>query len=142
MTGNIIKSYSFSELSVGMSESYNRTLTEQDIEDFARLSGDNNPMHMDDNYAKTTPFQRRIAHGLLTSSLLSTIIGTKLPGAGCIYVSQSLIFKAPVFIGDTVTAKATITKLIPEKHRVILQTECIVNDIVVLDGEAVVQVIG
>lgn len=132
--------YCFSELAVGMSALYSRTITDSDVRNFSGVSGDTNPMHLNEEYAKQTVFKGRIVHGFLTASLISTVIGTKLPGPGCIYVSQQLRFKAPVHIGDTVYAKATVIQLVPEKRRVVLQTQCLVKDTIVLDGEAVVQV--
>jgi 3-hydroxybutyryl-CoA dehydratase len=93
-------------LKVGMTESYEQTITDADIKTFAGLSGDNNPVHMSEEYAEKSRFKKRIAHGLLSASFFSALFGTKLPGYGCIYVSQSLNFRRPVYIGDTV--KATI----------------------------------
>jgi 3-hydroxybutyryl-CoA dehydratase len=137
-----LRGYMFDELTLGMSAVYSRTITDTDLRNFSGVSGDTNPMHLNEEYAKTTVFQRCIVHGFLTASLLSTVIGTKLPGPGCLYVSQSLFFKAPVYVGDTVYARATVTNLAPEKHRVTLRTECLANDTVVLSGEAVVQLPG
>lgn len=134
-----LNGYRFDELKTGMSAVYSRTITDTDLRNFSGVTGDTNPMHLNEEYAKNTFFKDRIVHGFLTAGLLSTVIGTKLPGPGCIYVSQTLQFKAPVYVGDTVYARATITKLIPEKRRVILQTQCSVKDTIVLDGEAVVQ---
>lgn len=134
-----LNGYRFEELKVGMSAVYSRTITDTDLRNFSGVSGDTNPMHLNEEYAKTTPFKGCIVHGMLTASLLSTVIGTKLPGPGCLYVSQTLFFKAPVHVGETVYAKATITELIPERRRAKLQTQCFVKDTVVLDGEAVVQ---
>ncbi|MCH2037116.1 MAG: MaoC family dehydratase [Rickettsiales bacterium] len=131
--------YTFDELYVGMSEVYSRTITDTDLRNFSGVTGDTNPMHLNEEYASTTYFKHCIVHGFLTASLISTVIGTKLPGPGCIYVSQELKFKAPVYIGDTVYAKATVEKLIPEKKRAILRTTCTVKDVIVLDGEAVIQ---
>ena len=102
------------------------------------MSGDTNPVHLNADYAAETMFKGRIAHGILTASFISTVIGTRLPGPGCIYVSQNLRFKAPVMIGDTVIARIVITKLIPEKRFVEMSTICTVADKVVLEGEATV----
>jgi 3-hydroxybutyryl-CoA dehydratase len=132
--------YRFEELSVGMSALYSRTFTDTDLRNFAGVSGDTNPMHLNEEYAKTTLFGGCIVHGMLTASLISAVIGTKLPGPGCIYVSQSLQFKAPVHVGETVYAKVTVSALIPEKQRVLLCTECFVKENLVLEGEAVVQI--
>ena len=107
---------------------------------FAGLTGDNNPMHIDDEFASSTRFGGRIVHGLLTSSLLSSVIGMKLPGPGCIYMSQNLRFVKPVHIGDTVCARTTVVEVIAEKQRVRMATECLVRGEKVLDGEAVVWV--
>lgn len=134
-----IEGYKFEALEVGMSAVYSRTITDTDVRNFSGVTGDTNPMHLNEEYAKTTFFKGRIVHGFLTASLLSTVIGTKLPGPGCIYVSQSLKFKAPVHIGETVYASATIKTLVPEKRRAVLETVCRVQDVIVLEGEAVVQ---
>jgi 3-hydroxybutyryl-CoA dehydratase len=132
--------YYFDDLAVGMSASHAKTISAEDIQLFADLSGDDNPVHLDEAFAAQTIFKERIAHGILTASLLSTVIGTKLPGPGCIYVSQSLNFRAPVKIGDRVVATARITDLFAERRRAIFACDCVVNDTTVLDGEAVIMV--
>lgn len=130
----------FEDLSVGMSAEFTKTITESDIQQFADISGDDNPVHLCEDFASETVFKERIAHGILTAGLLSAVLGTKLPGPGCIYVSQSLNFKGPVKIGDEVTANAKITHLVDERRRAVLSCECIVNEKVILDGEAVMLV--
>lgn len=134
-----LNGYRYDELSLGMSAVYSRTITDTDLRNFSGVSGDTNPMHLNEEYARNTVFKGCIVHGMLTASLLSTVIGTQLPGPGCIYVSQTLQFKAPVHVGETVYAKATITALNAAKRRATLQTQCWVKDRLVLDGEAVVQ---
>lgn len=134
-----LNGYRFEQLAIGMSAMYSRTITDTDLRNFSGVSGDTNPMHLNEEYAKSTVFKSCVVHGMLTASLLSTVIGTRLPGPGCLYVSQTLSFKAPVHVGDTVYAKATVTELMPEKRRATLHTQCFVKDTVVLDGEAVVQ---
>lgn len=136
---NELNGYAFDDLKVGMSAIYSRTITDTDLRNFSGVSGDTNPMHLNEEYARTTVFKGCVVHGMLTASLLSTVIGTKLPGPGCLYVSQTLAFKAPVHVGETVYAKATIIELIPQKRRARLYTECRVKDTLVLDGEAIVQ---
>jgi 3-hydroxybutyryl-CoA dehydratase len=111
-------------MKVGDTASISRQITDADIRAFAELSGDFNPVHLDDEFARTTRFGRRIAHGMLGASLISTVLGTKLPGQGAIYLSQTLQFLAPVFRGDTVTAKVTITKIKEGKPIVTLETVC------------------
>ncbi|KZE31501.1 MaoC family dehydratase [Crenobacter luteus] len=128
----------FEDIQLGDFAEYAKTVTEADILLFAAVSGDDNPVHINQEYAETTPFKARIAHGMLTASFISTILGTRLPGEGCIYLSQSTRFKAPVKIGDTVHAKATVIELDPAKKRVKLATECRVRDVVVLEGESLV----
>lgn len=130
----------FDDLAVGMSASHAKTVTAEDIRLFADLSGDDNPLHLDEAFASGTVFGGRIAHGMLTASLVSAVIGTRLPGPGCIYISQSLNFRAPVRIGDEVVATVCVTDLIDARGRAILACECTVNDKTVLDGEAVIQV--
>ena len=128
------------DLEVGMTDFYSRTITEADIVMFAGITGDMNPVHMNREFAEQTQFGGPIAHGMLTASFISTVIGTKLPGPGCIYVAQNLRFKGPVKVGDTVIAKAEITELIPEKKRALFKTQCFVGDTVVIDGEAQIMV--
>jgi len=132
--------YYFEELRVGMTDVYTKTITDADIVIFAGVSGDTNPMHLDESFARNTPFESRIVHGKLTASFISTVLGTKLPGPGCIYLSQSLKFLAPVRIGDTVSARVTCTELLPEKRRARFKTVCAVEGTVVIDGDALVQV--
>ncbi|MCF4164724.1 MaoC family dehydratase [Zavarzinia compransoris] len=132
----------FEDLSVGQSATFAKTVSEADILMFAGVSGDTNPVHLDAEYAATTPFKERIAHGMLSAGLISAVLGTKLPGPGAIYVGQTLKFKAPVRIGDTVTAKAEVVELDPGKKRVVLRTTCQIKGRVVVDGEATVMVPG
>lgn len=140
MSGESLNGYYFEELSVGQSAVFGKTVTEADIAAFAGVSGDTNPVHLNEEYAKSTMFKGRIAHGMLSAAFISTVFGTKLPGPGCIYVSQLLKFKAPVKIGDTVTARVEVTALNPEKKFATFKTTCSVGDKVVLDGEATLMV--
>lgn len=128
--------YDFEELTVGQSAAVSRTVTEADILAFAGVSGDTNPVHLDAEFAASTMFEGRIAHGMLSAGYISTVFGTKLPGPGCIYLSQSLRFKAPVKIGDTVVARVTVRELNTEKRRASFDTVCTVRGKVVLDGQA------
>ncbi len=132
--------YYIEDLSTEMTASFAKTVTESDIVLFAGVSGDVNPVHLNHDFASETIFKGRIAHGMLTASFISTVLGTKLPGPGCIYLRQELNFKAPVRVGDTVTAKATVTAVDSERRRITLWTECRVGDRVVLDGEAIAMV--
>ena len=132
--------YCLEDLTVGMTARYARTVTEADLVLFAGLSGDSNPVHMNEVYALATPFKGRIVHGMLSASFLSTAIATRLPGPGSIYVSQNLKFRAPVRIGDTVEARVTVAEIVPGKNRVILKTTCSVGETVVIDGDATVMV--
>lgn len=126
-------------LKVGMTASRTKTITAQDIELFAQASGDSNPVHLDDEYAATTIFKRRIAHGMLTASLISAVLANDLPGPGTIYLSQSLQFKAPVYPGDAITATVQLTKYREDKRIATFHTTCAKQDgTLVLDGEAVV----
>jgi len=136
----VLKGHFFEDLDVGMEASLAKTITAADIDTFAELSGDRNPVHLDAAYAAGTMFKERIAHGILTAALISAVIGTKLPGPGCIYVSQNLNFRAPVKIGDEVVATVGVAELIDKRRRAVLACECTVADKVVLDGEAVVVV--
>ena len=112
-------------LKAGDTASISREISDEDIREFAKLSGDFNPLHLDDEFARTTRFGRRIAHGMLGASLISTALGTKLLGEGAIYLSQTLQFLAPIFPGDTVTAKVTVTKI--KEGKPILTLETIIN---------------
>ena len=128
------------ELTVGQSAMFGKTVTEADIMAFAGVSGDTNPIHLHEGFAKTARFGQRIAHGMLSGSFISTVIGTKLPGPGAIYVSQTMNFMAPVLIGETITAVATITEIDDRRRRVTLKPQCLNGDKVVIEGEAVVLV--
>lgn len=128
-----------SELKIGDTAEFAKTISEFDIYMFAGITGDFNPVHVNEDFAKQTFFKTRIAHGILTAGLISTVIGTKLPGTGCIYVKQDLNFLAPVRIGDTITARVEIVEILDKKNRIRLKTTCFnQNDTRVLDGEAVV----
>lgn len=128
------------DLSVGQSAELVRTVDEAAIVAFAEVTGDNNPVHLDEAYAATTPFKSRIAHGMLSAGYISAVIGTKLPGPGAIYMSQQLSFRRPVKIGDEVTARATITAIDAEKARITLETVCEVGGKAVMTGEALIMV--
>jgi 3-hydroxybutyryl-CoA dehydratase len=130
----------YEDLAVGQKASFGKTITEADIVLFAAVTGDTNPMHLNEEYAKGTIFGERIAHGMLAAGLITKVMGTQLPGPGTIYLSQNLKFRRPVRIGDTVTATVEITALSPEKHRVSLRTVCAVRGEPVLEGEALVTV--
>lgn len=132
--------YFFEDLQIGQSASLGKTITEADILLYAAVSMDTNPIHVDADAAKSSLFGERIAHGMLSAGLISAVLGTRLPGPGSLYMRQSLRFAAPVKIGDTVKATATITTLNAEKKRATLSTVCTVGDEVVIDGEAYVQV--
>ena len=134
------RGYAIDELSVGMSANYEHIVTVADIEAFASVSGDHNPVHLDENYAKTTRFKGRIAHGMLGASYISTAIASRLPGPGSIYLGQTLSFRAPVRPGDKVEARVTVAEILHDRGRVVLKTQCRVGDTVVIDGEATVLV--
>lgn len=124
----MFKQRTFGELEIGMKEHITKTITEEVIKGFADVSEDTNPVHFDEEYAKTTIFGKRIAHGMIGAGLISAVLGTKLPGVGSIYLGQELKFKAPVFIGNVVTAFAEIVELNKEKKRVKLVTWCETQD--------------
>jgi 3-hydroxybutyryl-CoA dehydratase len=128
----------FDELSVGQSAERSQVVGAGDIEAFAAVSGDSNPVHLDDSYARTTPFGERIAHGMLSAAYISAVLGTQLPGPGAIYLNQSLRFRRPVKVGDAVTARVTVMALDEKRGHVTLETVCLVNGKAVLDGEALV----
>ena len=125
-------------IKVGDNASLTKTFSDQDVRSFAEISGDKNPVHLDDEFAAQTQFKKRLVHGILTAGLISAVLGTELPGPGSIYLSQSINFRAPVFIGDTITATATVVKMREGKPIVTLETVCKNQDeVVVLKGEAV-----
>lgn len=128
----------FEDLSLGQSAHLSRVVGAADIEAFAEVSGDNNPVHLDEAYARTTPFGERIAHGMLSGAYISAVLGTKLPGPGAIYLTQALRFRRPVKVGDVVVARATVKALDVDRGRVTLETVCEVEGKTVVDGEAVV----
>src|SRR5205823_13649486 len=130
----------FEDLSVGMTECLEKTIASSDVVGFAQVTGDRNPIHLSEHFAAKTQFKTRIAHGLYTASLISAVLGTRLPGPGAIYISQTLHFRAPVKIGDTVDVTVTVAELLPERQRARLTCTCRVGEDVVLDGEALVKV--
>ena len=133
---NEVGGYYLEELSVGMSAEYAKTITEADLLMFGAATGDTQPVHFNEEYAATTMFKGRIAHGMLSAGIISACAGTRLPGPGAIYVSQTLKFKAPVRIGDTVHARVTVKEVLLDKKRVVTDTVCTVGGKVVLEGEA------
>ena len=128
------------DLAIGMTDTFFKTVTVADILAFAGISGDTNPVHLDADFAARTVFGEPIAHGLLVASFISTVLGTRLPGPGCIYLSQTLRFRAPVKPGDRVTARVTVTDIQAKTKRVTVATACSVDDRVVIDGVAVLKV--
>jgi 3-hydroxybutyryl-CoA dehydratase len=140
VTDDELHGYYYEDLSVGMTAVFSRTITEADIAAFAGVSGDTNPVHLSEQFGKGGMFEGRIAHGMLSGSFISTLIGTKLPGPGAIYMGQTLKFMAPVGIGETVNTRATVRELNDEKARCILDTVCMVGDTVVIEGEAMIKV--
>ncbi len=130
--------YCLEDLSLGQSAERAHVVSEADITAFAALSGDFNPVHMDETFAAATPFKGRIAHGMLSAAYISALIAGELPGPGAIYLSQSLRFRRPVRIGDEVSTRVTISAIDERRARVTLRTACSVGGAVVLDGEALV----
>ena len=130
--------YFIDELTIGMSAVFSRRIGEADVIKFAEVSGDDNPVHLDEDYARQTNFGGRIVHGILSAGLISAAIAAKRPGPGTIYLKQNLKFCAPVRIGDVVEAKVTVAEIITERNRVVLATTCMVGDTIVIDGDAVV----
>ncbi|MBX7201013.1 MAG: MaoC family dehydratase [Rhodospirillaceae bacterium] len=134
---NELGGYDVEDLQVGTQGSFAKTVTEADIVLFAGVTGDTNPVHIDAEAAAGTMFKERIAHGMLSAGFISAVLGTRMPGPGTIYLSQTLKFLAPVKIGDTVKAVCEVTALVPEKRRVTLKTTCYVGGKPVVEGEAV-----
>jgi 3-hydroxybutyryl-CoA dehydratase len=133
---NNLHGYYLEDLEVGMSDSFAKTISEADVYGFAGISGDTNPVHINEEYAATTPFGQRIAHGMLSAALISTVAGTKLPGPGAIYVDQQIKFKAPLFIGQTARAEITVKEINERRRRVLCATNVYVGDKVIATGEA------
>ena len=140
MTFLEIRTLYFEDLKIGMSETFTKSINSSDIVGFAEMSGDRNPLHLSEHFAAKTPFKQRIAHGLYTASLISALLGTRLPGPGAIYLSQSLKFLSPVMIGDDVTVNVEIIELIEQRRHVRLYCTCAVGEKIVLEGEALVKV--
>ena len=132
--------YKFEDLSVGMTHQTEHVITEKDIELFAEVSGDRNPLHMDEAFAKETPFGQRIAHGALTASYISGILGNDLPGPGSIFVGLNMRFRRPVYIGSHVTVKVEVTEMKERGNRVTLKVSCNVDGKAAISGEAMVMV--
>ena len=132
--------YFIEALTLGMTASCAKTITETDIVIFAGISGANNPLHLNEAFASESIFKGRIAHGMLTAVFISTVLGTKLPGPGCVYLNQEVKFKAPVRPGQTVNTKVTISDIILEKKRVIAESVCRVGDKVVVEGTSMLLV--
>jgi 3-hydroxybutyryl-CoA dehydratase len=126
------------DIEIGMMRSLRKEITDQDIELFATVSTDRNPVHLDDDYANGTMFKGRIAHGMLTAGLISAVIGEQLPGHGTVYLGQSLKFLAPVRPGDVVDVEVTATEIDLPRRRVTLETRAMVGDTLVVKGEALV----
>lgn len=135
----MVQDISFADLKIGDKASMSKTVTEYDVYTFAGVTGDFNPVHINDEFAKQTMFKGRIAHGMLSAGFISAVLGTTLPGANTIYLGQELAFKAPVKIGDTVTATVEVIEKIEGKNRLILKTTVTNQDgVVVTDGKATV----
>jgi 3-hydroxybutyryl-CoA dehydratase len=132
--------YYLEDISVGMRALYAKTITEADVTLFSGLSGDTNPLHINAEFASCTRFKRRIVPGMLTASLWSTLVGTRLPGPGCAYMRQEMKFFKPVYLGDTVTATIVVAEIDPKKQRVFLDAECAVAQTVVAAGRGMVWV--
>lgn len=135
-----VNQYFLEDLEVGMRAEYERDVTQDMIESFAEVSGDHNPLHLDDDYAQGTIFKGRIAHGMLSAAFISKVFGTVMPGKGSVYISQTLRFLAPVRIGDTVRTTVEVTAVDAEKRRVSFKSRCRVGSTVVIDGDALILV--
>ncbi len=140
MSEGEILSFFLEDLTVGQSASYGRAISEADVREFALMSGDFNPVHLDEVYAQNTRFKGRIVHGMLPVTFVSTVLGTRLPGAGAIFMGANFRFKAPVRIGDTVVATCTVREINTVKSRVTFDCICKVGDTVVVEGDALVMV--
>lgn len=134
--GSALQAYAFDDLRLGMRETLMRTIMATHISDFAAITGDRNPLLLDEAFAAQSLFGQRIAHGMFTAGMISALIGTRLPGPGSVYLSQTLQFLAPVRIGDVVTAAVEVVELVPARQRVRLFCECVADGRGVLEGEA------
>jgi len=137
---NILGGFDIEDIVLGMSATFSKTITEADIVLFASVWGDNNAIHINAEFAESTPFKGRIAYGMLTESVISAAVANKLPGPGAIYMKQSINFRAPVKPGDIVQATVTVKQILVDKKRVVLETICRVKGVIVIDGEALVKV--
>ncbi len=132
----ILTSIPIEKIQIGMRVSYSQTITDADIKAYAGLSGDHNPVHVNQEYAEESRYGRRLAHGLMSVGFFSALFGMRLPGPGCVYVSQNIQFKRPVYIDDTVTATAEVTDVCLKKKRVFFSTNCYVKNKIVISGDA------
>jgi 3-hydroxybutyryl-CoA dehydratase len=137
---NEFRTMYFDDLAIGMRETFLKTVKNEDVVGFAELSGDRNPIHLSEHFARKTRFGGRIVHGLYTASLISAVIGTRLPGPGAVYISQSLNFRGPVKIDDVIEVSVEVVELTEKGRRVRLKCECKVEDKIVLDGEGILSV--
>jgi len=135
-----LQGYCYEQLEVGMQAGFEKTVTQNDVERFGDISGDLNPAHFDEEYARGTRLKGRVVHGMLTASLVSAVLGTQLPGPGCLFVSQTTDFKAPVRSGDSVSVQATIVRLDDKRQFAEFETRCMVEETTVLEGSALVWV--
>ena len=135
-----LRGYYIDELEVGMTKVYVRTVTETDIVQYSQISGDDNPLHVNEEFARNTVFRGRIAHGMLTCGYISAVLGTELPGPGCAYLNQNLNFRAPVRIGDTVQTRVTVADIDFATNKVSCEVVCSIGEKVVIDGAAVIWV--
>jgi 3-hydroxybutyryl-CoA dehydratase len=140
MTRAPFQTYYFEELALGMREAIQKTVENENVIGFAELSGDHNPIHLSEHFARKTRFGQRIVHGLYTASLISAVIGMRVPGPGAVSISQTLNFRGPVKIGDVIDVAVEVIELTEKGRRVRLQCECKVGDLVVLDGEGLLSV--
>ena len=132
----MVREVKFADIAIGDTASFSKTITEHDVNAFAGLSGNFNPVHVDEEFARNTRFKGRIAHGLLAAGLISTVIGTVLPGANAVYLAQELVFKSPVMLGDTLTALVEVVEKIEAKKRIIFKTSVTnQNGVVVIEGK-------
>ncbi len=136
ISGHNFGGLTIDQIEVGMQAFYSHTVTDADVKAYAGLSGDNNPVHMSEEYAEKSRFKARIAHGLFSAGFFSALFGTRLPGPGCVYLSQNLRFKKPVYLGDTVVAEICVTSINAAKKIVSFDTSCSVRGKIVIEGEA------